>query len=134
MAQTYSWKRFAYQEAERVNLSAKPTVTNAVGETNNPYYDTVNGLGSKDIGSIIEVTTASNGTKTATVLAAKPASMTAGKSYYYLKEIPTAQSADDYHFVGIFLKTQYDIDNLIEDALKGDWAGQFAALRSGGIK
>lgn len=134
MAKVYSWKRFAYQEAERVNLSAKATVTDAVGATNNPYYDTVNGLGSKDVGSIIEVTTATDGTKTAKVLAAKPASMTAGKSYYYLKEIPTAASTGDFYFVGIFLKTQYDIDNLIEGTTKDNWAGQFAALKAGGIK
>ena len=49
-------KDLTIRKAMRVNLSAKADVTNAVGATGNRTFDTVNGLGRNDVGSIVKVT------------------------------------------------------------------------------
>lgn len=130
-AKIYSHKRFNYPVAMRVPLSAKMTVTNAVGATNNPDFDTVNGLGRKDIGSVIEVDVAA---KTGTVLAAKPDAIGEGKEYYLLAEVPVAADDKDFYFVGIVLPDMGAINNLIEDHYRGNWADQFHNLRTSGVK
>jgi len=127
----YGFKKYREITAERVNLTAKPTVTNAVGETGNVDFVSTMGLGRKDIGCIIDVTLA---TMVGTVLAAKPTSITAGHICYMLAELPVPESATDFSFVGIPLETMSDIDNLELDVYRGNWASQFYKLRTGGTR
>lgn len=129
MATIYGYNKFNYPVTERVKLSAKPTVTNAAGSTNNPQFDVTMGLGRKDVGCIIDV---SGGT--GTVLASKPTSFTAGHSYYLLAEVPVSASADDFSFVGVPIRSMGDLNNLVARRPQQDWASQFANLRKDGAK
>lgn len=130
MAKIYGYKRFNNPEAMRVNLSAKMTVTEAAGSTDNPDFDTVNGIGRNDVGSIVKVTAADVGS----ILANKAAVDLASGTYYVLAEVPSAADATDFYFVGVIIKSQYDVDNLIERTTQMPWADQFYHLRTRGVR
>ena len=129
MATVYTHKRFNNPETERVNL--KSAVTGGAGATGNVDYNTIVGLGRKDVGAIIKVTDG-----VAEVLDDKSTvDLGDGSLYYLLAEVPTAIADDDYHFVGIMLKSQHDINNLIADiADNHSWAKQFFNLRNTGVR
>lgn len=131
MATVYTHKRFNNPETERVNLSA--AVTGGKGATGNVDFNTIVKLGRGDVGSIIQVNPS---TKTATVVSTKDTvDLSDGKLYYLLAEVPTAIADDDFHFVGIMLKSQHDINNLIADVAENhSWAKQFANLRNSGVR
>lgn len=130
MAKIYGFKRFKYQTAHRVDLTATVATTNTFGEANNPGWTSVMHLGRKDVGAVISVDASNVGT----VLAEKPAEFDTTVKYYLLAEVPVPATNDDYHFVGIPLEHMGDIDNLIERRPQGDWATQFANLRKEGAK
>lgn len=124
----YTQKRFNNPETMRVNLGrgiidgdgASVTITRA------------------HIGSIISVGPDSNNNNviTGTIVSDKAdVNLTDGKTYYLLAELPYAQDPTDYYFVGIILKSQYDVDNLIaSNANSNDWALQYYTLRNTGVK
>ena len=130
MPTIYGYERFNYPTTKLVYTSA--AVTSGVGATDNPGYTAASGLGSKDVGSIIDVT---NSTKAAAVLADKSkVTWTSGHSYYLLAEIPVPADSDDHCFVGVILRDQGMIDNLTPRNPQQDYAKQFYDLRTGGIK
>ena len=130
MAKIYGYERFNNPTTKLVHMSA--AATGGVGATNNDGYTAISGLGSKDVGCIIDF---NNTTKAATVLADKSAvTWDAGHSYYLLAEIPVPADATDHVFVGVILRDQGMIDNLIPRRPQQNWAKQFYGLKTGGVK
>lgn len=130
MPAIYGYERFNYPTTKLVQL--KSAVTSGTGATNNPGYTAASGLGSKDVGCIIDVT---NATGAAAVLADKSkVSWEAGHSYYLLAEIPVPADNTDHCFVGVILRDQGMIDNLVPRQPQANWAKQFYDLSTGGIK
>ena len=130
MAAIYGYERFNYPTTKLVHL--KSSVTGGVGATNNDGYTATSGLGAKDVGSIIDVT---NSTGAAAVLADKSkVAWTAGHTYYLLAEIPPPADATDYCFVGVILRDQGMIDNLVVRRPQQNWAKQFYTTVTGGVK
>lgn len=130
MAEIYGYERFNYPTTKLVHTAA--AVTGGIGATDNTGYTVASGLGSADVGCIIDVT---NSTKAAAVLSDKSkVAWTAGHSYYLLAEIPLPADADDHCFVGVILRDQGMIDNLVPRRPQQNWAKQFYDLSSGGIK
>ena len=131
MATIYTHKRFNNPETERVNLSA--AVTGGKGATGNTDFNDIVDLGRGDVGAIIKVNTTN---KTAVVVSNKESvDLSDGSLYYLLAEVPTATADDDFHFVGIMLKSQHDINNLIADVSENhSWAKQFVNLRNSGVR
>jgi hypothetical protein len=131
MAVIYGYERFNYPTTKLVQCSA--AVTGGVGGTNNPGYTETSKLGSKDVGCIIKY---NNSTKVAAVLANKSAVewKEANTTYYLLAEIPVPADNTDYCFVGVILRDQGMVDNLVPRNPQQNWANQFANLSSGGIK
>lgn len=130
MAVIYGYERFNYPTTKLVQCSA--AVKEGVGGTNNPGYTATSGLGSKDVGCIIDYT---NSSKVATVLSDKTkVAWTAGHTYYLLAEIPVPADSTDHCFVGVILRDQGMIDNLVPRNPQQNWAKQFYDLSSGGIK
>lgn len=126
----YTHKRFNNPETERVNLAA--AVTGGAGAANNTDYNSIVGLGRKDVGSIIKV---DGSTNKGSVVNKASVDLSDGNRYYLLAEVPTSVAADDFSFVGIFLKTQYDVDNLIEDTPRNhSYAKQYYNLRNTGVR
>lgn len=130
MATVYTQKRFNNPETTRVNLTA--AITGGVGATGNVDFNDVVDVGRADVGSVVKVTSAGVGS----ILSNKSTvDLTDGNMYYLLAEVPVSVSTDDFHFVGIFLKTQYDVDNLIESvAGNRSWAKQYYELRNSGVR
>lgn len=124
----YTQKRFNNPEAMRVNLGTGIVDGDGAAVT----------ITREHIGSIISVgpDTNNNNVITGTVVASKASvNLTDGTTYYLLAELPVSQDATDYYFVGIVLKSKYDVDNLIESISKSsDWAAQHYALRNTGVK
>ena len=130
MAAIYGYERFDNPTTKLVHTSA--AVTGGVGATNNAGYTTISGLGSKDVGAIIDVT---NSTKAAAVLTDKSkVTWAAGHSYYLLAEIPVPADATDHCFVGVILRDQGAVDNLVPRRPQQNWAKQFYDLKTGGVK
>lgn len=130
MAAIYGYERFNNPTTKLVHVSA--AVTGGIGATNNDGYTATSGLGAKDVGCIIDVT---NSTNTAAVLADKSrVTWAAGHSYYLLAEIPVPADATDYCFVGVILRDQGMIDNLVPRRPQQNWAKQFYGLKTGGVK
>lgn len=130
MAKIYGYERFNYPTTKLVQTAA--AVSGGVGATGNAGYTAASGLGALDVGSIIDVT---NATKAATVLADKSkVTWTAGHSYFLLAEIPVPADENDHCFVGVILRDQGMIDNLVPRRPQQNWAKQFSDLKSGGIK
>lgn len=130
MAVIYGYERFNYPTTKLVHTSA--AVTAGAGATDNPGYTTASGLGAKDVGAIIDVT---NSTRAAAVCADKSkVTWTAGHSYYLLAEIPVPADDSDHCFVGVILRDQGMVDNLVPRRPQQDYAKQFYDLRTGGIK
>lgn len=126
MTAIYGYERFNYPTTKFVRL--KSAVTSGVGATNNPGYTITSGLGAKDVGAIVDVTNS-----TGTVLADKSkVAWTAGHTYYLVAEIPA--DAADYGFVGVILRDQGMVDNLVPRRPQQDWAKQFYDLKTGGVK
>lgn len=124
MTAIYGYERFNYPTTKFVHL--KSAVTGGVGATNNPGYTTTGGLGAKDVGAIVDVT---NSTRVGTVLADKSkVTWTAGHTYYLVAD------ATDYGFVGVILRDQGMVDNLVPRRPQQDWAKQFYDLKTGGVK
>lgn len=89
-------------------------------------------LDEKYVGCIIDVT---NSSGAATVKANKTGfTFAAGHSYYLLAEIPVPADNADHHFVGVILRDQAAIDNLIPRRPLQNWAKQFYDLKTGGVK
>ena len=113
-------------------MHTSAAVTAGAGVTDNPGYTVASGLGAKDVGAIIDVT---NSTKAAAVLADKSkVAWTAGHSYFLLAEIPVPADDSDHCFVGVILRDQGMVDNLVPRRPQQDYAKQFYDLRTGGIK
>lgn len=130
MATIYGYERFNYPTTKFVHL--KSAVTGGIGATGNPGYTTTGGLGAKDAGSIVDVT---NSTGAAVVLADKSkVTWTAGHSYYLVAEIPVPADSTDYGFVGVMLRDQSMVDNLVPRRPQQNWAQQYHDLRTGGVK
>lgn len=130
MAAIYGYERFNNPTTKLVHTAS--AVTGGVGATGNAGYTTTSGLGSKDVGCIIDVT---NSTGAAAVLANKSAvTWAAGHSYFLLAEIPVPADASDYCFVGVILTDQGMIDNLVPRRPQQNWAKQFYDLKVGGVK
>lgn len=130
MATIYGYERFNYPTTKLVHTAA--AVTGGVGATNNAGYTAASGLGALDVGSIIDVT---NSTGAAAVLANKDAvKWTAGHSYFLLAEIPVPADENDHCFVGVILRDQGMIDNLVPRRPQQNWAKQFYDLKTGGVK
>lgn len=130
MAVIYGYERFNNPTTKFVHL--KSTVTGGAGSSNNDGYTATSGLGAKDVGAIIDVT---NSTGAGAVLADKSkVTWTAGHSYYLLAEIPVPADATDYGFVGVILSDRGMIDNLIPRNPQQNWAKQYYALKTGGVK
>ena len=130
MAAIYGYERFDNPTTKLVHTSA--AVTGGAGATNNAGYTTASGLGSKDVGAIIDVT---NSTKAAAVLTDKSkVTWAAGHSYYLLAEIPVPADATDHCFVGVILRDQGAVDNLVPRRPQQNWAKQFYDLKTGGVK
>lgn len=130
MATIYGYERFNYPTTKLVHLTA--AVTAGFGAADNAGYTAASGLGTRDVGAIIDVT---NETKTGVVLANKSAvAWEAGHSYFLLAEIPVPADETDHCFVGVILRDQGMIDNLVPRRPQQNWAQQFSDLRSGGIK
>lgn len=116
MAQIYGYERFNYPTTKLVQ-----TTTAAIKN-----------LAAKDVGCIIDVT---NATGAAAVLDDKSKVVwAAGHSYFLLAEIPNPADETDYSFVGVILRDQGMIDNLVPRRPQQNWAKQFSDLKSGGIK
>ena len=130
MATIYGYERFNYPTTKLVHVAS--AVTGGYGAADNAGYTTTSGLGSKDVGAIIDVT---NATGAAVVLADKSkVAWTAGHSYFLLAEIPVPADETDHCFVGVILRDQGMIDNLVPRRPQQNWAKQFSDLKSGGIK
>ena len=130
MATIYGYERFNYPTTKLVHTAA--AVTGGYGAADNAGYTVASGLGSKDVGAIIDVT---NSSGAATVLADKSKiAWTAGHSYFLLAEIPVPADESDHCFVGVILRDQGMIDNLVPRRPQQNWAKQFSDLKSGGIK
>lgn len=130
MAVIYGYERFNYPTTKLVHMSS--AASGGIGATNNAGYTVTSGLGSKDVGCIIDYT---NSTKAATVLSDKTkVAWTAGHTYYLLAEIPVPADDTDHCFVGVILRDQGMVDNLVPRNPQQNWANQFANLSSGGIK
>ena len=130
MAAIYGYERFNNPTTKLVHTAA--AVTGGAGATGNAGYTTTSGLGSKDVGCIIDVT---NSTKAAAVLADKSkVTWAAGHSYFLLAEIPVPADANDHCFVGVILTDQGMIDNLVPRRPQQNWAKQFYDLKVGGVK
>ena len=130
MATIYGYERFNNPTTKLVHASA--AVTGGAGATGNDGYNTISGLGAKDVGCIIDYT---NSTKTAAVLSDKSKVIwAAGHSYYLLAEIPVPADETDHCFVGVILRDQGMIDNLIPRRPQQNWAKQFHDLKTGGVK
>ena len=130
MAAIYGYERFNSPPTKLVRLTS--AVTGGYGAADNSGYTIASGLGSKDVGAIIDV---NNTAKTAAVLADKAAvEWTAGHSYFLLAEIPVPADDSDHCFVGVILRDQGMIDNLVPRRPQQNWAKQFSDLKSGGIK
>lgn len=130
MATIYGYERFNNPTTKLVRTSA--AVTNGAGATNNAGYTVTSGLGAKDVGCIIDVT---NSTKAAAVLADKSkVTWAAGHSYFLLAEIPVPADESDHCFVGVILRDQGMIDNLIPRRPQQNWAKQYYDLKTGGVK
>ena len=130
MAAIYGYERFNNPTTKLVHVSA--AVTGGAGATNNDGYTSTSGLGSKDVGCIIDVT---NSTNAAAVLADKSkVAWAAGHSYYLLAEIPVPADETDHCFVGVILSDQGMIDNLVPRRPQQNWAKQFYGLKTGGVK
>jgi hypothetical protein len=130
MATIYGYKRFNYPTTELVHAAS--AVTGGAGATDNAGYTATSGLGAKDVGCIIDYTVA---TKAAAVLSDKSkVTWAAGHAYYLLAEIPLPADESDHCFVGVILRDQGMIDNLVPRRPQQNWAKQFSDLKSGGIK
>lgn len=130
MATIYGYERFNNPTTKLVHVSAP--VTGGAGAAGNAGYTATSGLGSKDVGCIIDV---NNTNKTAAVLTDKSAvTWEAGHSYFLLAEIPVPADNTDHCFVGVFLTDQGMIDNLIPRRPQQNWAKQFYDLKTGGVK
>ena len=130
MAQIYGYERFNYPTTKLVHTAA--AVTGGAGATGNAGYTAASGLGALDVGAIIDV---NNSTKAAAVLSDKSkVTWAAGHSYFLLAEIPVPADANDHCFVGVILRDQGMIDNLVPRRPQQNWAKQFSDLKSGGIK
>lgn len=126
----YTFKRFNNPETERVKLTQ--AVTGGAGATNNTDYNSIVGLGRKDVGAIIKVTAAGVGS---VVSAKSSVTLTGTDRYYVLAEVPDSAASDDFSFVGFFIKSQYDLDNLIADVARNhSYAKQYYNLRNTGVK
>lgn len=130
MAKVYTQKRFNNPETTRVNLTA--AITGGIGATGNIDFNDVVDVGRADVGAVVKVTSAGVGS----ILADKTSvDLSDGNMYYLLAEVPISVSTDDFHFVGVFLKNQYDVDNLIESpAGNRSWAKQYYELRNSGVR
>lgn len=116
MAAIYGYERFNYPTTKFVHLKSAVT----------------GGLGAKDVGAIVDVT---NSTGAGAVLADKSeVAWTAGHTYYLVAEIPVPADATDYGFVGVILRDQGMIDNLVPRRPQQNWAKQFYDLKTGGVK
>lgn len=130
MATIYGYERFNYPTTKLVHMSAR--ATGGAGEEGNAGYTDISGLGSLDVGSIIDF---NNANKTGTVLANKEAvTWAAGHSYFLLAEIPVPADSSDHCFVGVILRDQGMIDNLVPRRPQQNWAKQFYDLKTGGVK
>lgn len=130
MATIYGYERFNNPTTKLVHTAS--AVTGGAGATGNAGYTTTSGLGQKDVGCIIDVT---NSTKAAAVLADKSkVTWAAGHSYFLLAEIPVPADSTDHCFVGVILRDQGMIDNLVPRRPQQNWAQQYSDLRSGGVK
>lgn len=130
MAAIYGYERFNYPTTKFVHL--KSAVTSGIGATDNPGYTATGGLGAKDVGAIVDVT---NSTGAGAVLADKSeVTWAAGHTYYLVAEIPLPADATDYGFVGVILRDQGMIDNLVPRRPQQNWAKQFYDLKTGGVK
>lgn len=130
MATIYGYERFNNPTTKLVHTAR--AVTGGAGATGNEGYTTTSGLGAKDVGCIIDVT---NSTKAAEVLSDKSkVTWAAGHSYYLLAEIPVPADTTDYCFVGVILRDQGMIDNLVPRRPLQNWAKQFYDLKTGGVK
>lgn len=130
MATIYGYERFNYPTTKLVHTAA--AVTGGAGATGNAGYTLTSGLGALDVGAIIDV---NNSTKAAAVLSDKSkVTWAAGHSYFLLAEIPVPADANDHCFVGVILRDQGMIDNLVPRRPQQNWAKQFGDLKSGGIK
>ena len=124
----YGYERFNNPTTKLVHLTAP--VTGGAGESGNAGYTVTSGLGSKDVGSIIKVTKDGVGS----VVANKDAVVIGEGSYFLLAEIPLPADATDHCFVGVILKDQGMIDNLVPRRPQQNWAKQFYDLKTGGVK
>ena len=130
MATIYGYERFNYPTTKLVHTAS--AVTGGVGATGNAGYTTTSGLGALDVGSIIDVT---NETGAAAVLDSKAdVAWTAGHSYFLLAEIPVPADEKDHCCVGVILRDQGMIDNLVPRRPQQNWAKQFSDLKTGGVK
>ena len=130
MATIYGYERFNNPTTKLVHVAS--AVAGGAGATGNDGYTATSGLGAKDVGCIIDVT---NDTKAATVLSDKSqVTWAAGHSYFLLAEIPVPADNTDHCFVGVILRDQGMIDNLIPRRPLQNWAKQFYNLRTGGVK
>lgn len=130
MATIYGYERFNYPTTKLVHLQS--AVTGGAGATDNDGYTTTSGLGAKDVGAIIDVTIS---TGAGAVLADKSeVTWTAGHNYYLLAEIPLPADETDYCFVGVILRDQGMVDNLVPRRPQQNWAKQFYELKTGGVK
>lgn len=68
------------------------------------------------------------------VLADKTAVIMGDARYFLLAEIPVPADESDHCFVGVILRDQGMIDNLVPRRPQQNWAKQFSDLKSGGIK
>lgn len=130
MAVIYGYERFNYPTTKLVQTAS--AVTGGIGATGNAGYTAASGLGSLDVGCIIDVT---NSTKAAAVLSDKSkVTWAAGHSYFLLAEIPVPADETDHCFVGVILRDQGMIDNLVPRRPQQNWHKQFSDLTGGGIK
>lgn len=130
MATIYGYERFNNPTTKLVHAAS--AVTGGAGATGNAGYTVTSGLGSKDVGCIIDYV---NSTKIATVLSDKSqVGWEAGHSYYLLAEIPVPADSTDHCFVGVILTDQGMIDNLVPRRPQQNWAKQFYDLKTGGVK
>lgn len=114
MTAIYGYERFNYPTTKFVHLKSAVT----------------GGLGAKDVGAIVDVINS-----TGTVLTDKSqVAWTAGHTYYLVVEIPVPADATDYGFVGVILRDQGMIDNLVPRRPQQNWAKQFYDLKTRGVK
>lgn len=68
------------------------------------------------------------------VLTNKTAVKMGDASYYLLAEIPVPADATDHCFVGVILRDQGAVYNLVPRRPQQNWAKQFYDLKTGGVK